>query len=143
MNRKDWTLLVISAANGKPLTPVQLQKTAFLLGKERSDAVGSEYYDFAPYDYGPFSLDVYRDAEELESQELVTIQFNQSGRWKEYTATPLGLSKAKQLRSGLDSSVTEFIDRTVTWARQLSFQALVKDIYRRYPEFRAHSIFQE
>jgi hypothetical protein len=68
MERKHWTLLVLAAAGGDPLTPVQLQKTLFLLEKERPEVSGRNYYRFTPYAYGPFDSRVYADAEILASE---------------------------------------------------------------------------
>jgi uncharacterized protein YwgA len=143
MNRRDWALLVIAAGKGRALTPVQLQKCLFLVGQEFQEVTGPDYYDFIAYDYGPFSIDVYRDAETLESEGLVIIQPNKSGRWKEYAASALGLSEAEKMSYDLEPNLTRSIDEIVDWARQLSFQALVKEIYRRYPEFRVNSVFQD
>jgi hypothetical protein len=36
MTRKDWTLLVIAASEKKPLQPVHLQKSLFLLARNLS-----------------------------------------------------------------------------------------------------------
>jgi hypothetical protein len=40
MKRALWTLLAISVANGKTLSPVQVQKSLFLLGRMLPDEVG-------------------------------------------------------------------------------------------------------
>lgn len=143
LSRQDWALLVIAAAKGETLTPVQLQKCLFLLGQEKSDVIGSDYYDFVAYDYGPFSSDIYRDAEQLENDGSVIIKYAPHGRWKEYLATPSGMQCADALRQSIDPEVTSFIDECVKWARNLSFRALVKAIYQQYPEYRANSVFRD
>src|SRR5215218_4144725 len=98
MERKDWNLLVIAAALGQPLSPVQLQKCLFILGRELPNEVGSNYYEFIPYDYGPFAVEVYRDAEQLAAQGLVAIQISSGQKWKQYAATPAGMANAKRLK---------------------------------------------
>ena len=85
--RADVLLKIITAAEGDPITPVQLQKIAFLVGQECADFVPDSYYKFAPYDYGPFSAKIYKDAERLEAQGLISIDVNPTGGWKEYSAT--------------------------------------------------------
>ena len=141
MKRKDWLLLVIAAAEGQELTPAQLQKSVFLLGEERQAAVDEDFYEFEPYHYGPFCLDVYLDAESLEKQDLVAIHINRTGRWQEYRATVEGIKRAKALEKSAEEDVVQFIKDKVVWARGLSFQELIKNIYRQYPRFRANSVF--
>ena len=45
MDRKYGTLLALGAAQGKALTPVQLQKTLFLLGESFPDKMENCYRD--------------------------------------------------------------------------------------------------
>jgi uncharacterized protein YwgA len=125
------------------LTPVQLQKTAFLLGQEHPHIVGADYYEFVAYDYGPFNQDIYRDVEALAEDGLAAIEWSANGRWKEYRATQRGIIYANKLRTTLQSDVVNSIDRLVTWARGLSFQELVRAVYDRYPAYRANSVFQD
>lgn len=141
MNRKDWLLLVIAAADGQELTPAQLQKTAFLLAEKQRDAVSDDFYEFEPYHFGPFCLDVYRDAETLENQGLIAIHINRTGRWQEYRATVDGLNRAVVLKESTNENAVQFIQNLVVWARSLSFQELIKHIYQKYPDFRRNSVF--
>ncbi len=141
MNRKDWLLLVIAAADGQELTPAQLQKSVFLLGEERREAVDEDFYQFEAYHYGPFCLDVYLEAEALERQGLIAIHINRSGRWQEYRATFEGLRQAADLEKSADKDVVHFIGEQVAWTRGVSFQELIREIYKRYPCFRANSVF--
>ncbi len=141
MNRKDWLLLVIAAADGQEFTPAQLQKSVFLLGEERREAVDDDFYEFEPYHYGPFCLDVYRDAESLEKQGLIAIHINRIGRWQEYRATVQGIERAATLEKSAKEDVVQFIRDKVAWARELSFQELIRNVYSQYPRFRANSVF--
>jgi len=142
MSRKDWLLLVIGAARGELLSPVQLQKSMFLLKEDQGDAVGQYFYEFVPYAYGPFCVDLYRDAEELEQEGLVSIHLNRSGRWREYRVTPEGRELAKNLRAQISDETASYIKKTVKMVRALSFHELVREIYERFPDYRKHSVFQ-
>lgn len=135
MRRSDWTLLVLAAADGDSLTPVQLQKCLFLLG-ENVD-VGTEYYAFAPYHYGPFDSAVYHDAETMAREGLVSIT---RGRVREFSATPAGVAQCRSL--GADAGTREYVRQLVHWARSLSFQEIVRAVYDRYPSMRENSIFR-
>lgn len=138
---KDWTLLAIAAAEGRALKPVQLQKTLFIVGRELRDVVGPGFYQFRAYDYGPFSHEVYRDAELLELEQLVAIE--RPNRWNQYRATPDGIARAQDLSSGVPQHARDYLQQVVSWAMDLSFQQLVRAVYARYPEMKANSKFHD
>jgi hypothetical protein len=139
MTRSDWTLLVLAAAEGAPLQPVQLQKVLFMLGKRLPHEVADHFYHFEPYHYGPFDADVYRDAEYMAAQGLVTIG---AGRWKTYAATPSGYVRAQKLAAERPAAA-RFVGQLVGWARSLSFEQLVKSVYAEFPEYRVRSVFRD
>ena len=137
-DRTDVLLKIITAAEGDPITPVQLQKIAFLVGEECAKFVPESYYEFVPYDYGPFCIDIYRDAELLEERGLVSIDLNRTGGWKEYRAT---FRSSGANTSSIPKIVAGYIETAVKWAMELSFRELVSSIYHHYPEYRENSIF--
>lgn len=141
MNRIDWNLLVLAAAEGKCLTPAQFQKVLFLLQKKFPNTIAGGY-SFCPYNYGPFDADVYRDAEELAHQGLAHIS-RSTGGWRMYAATDTGLERAKILASKADPGALDYTRRAVGWAQSLSFKDLVKAIYEAFPEMKANSIFKD
>jgi uncharacterized protein YwgA len=133
-------MLAISSSKGRGLSPVQLQKVLFLLGKELPLVVGGDFYQFEPYNYGPFDKGVYQDAEGLSYAGYVSI--SNSGRLTEYSATPEGLKYAEEIRARAPQRGIEYLGKIVGWAQSLSFSALVRAIYQKYPEYRANSVFQ-
>ena len=139
MKRADLLLKIIAAAEGEPLTPAQLQKVAFRVGMECSEYMPDDYYSFRKYDYGPFSADIYRDAEQLEREGKITISIDARGGWKEYAATVRGYMTALE---DIPEEVSSFILDKVNWARELSFQELVREVYKMYPAYRENSVFQ-
>jgi hypothetical protein len=144
LDRRDWVLLVVASPQGADVSPVQLQKALFLLSKKLSPEQlrTSEFYEFEPYDYGPFNAKVYDDALVLTLDGLISIDQADHQRYRVYRATPQGLKRADELRRALDPGVAKFLDETVAWVRSMSFQALVRAIYRLYPEMRANSVFE-
>ena len=140
ITRTDWTLLAIDAADGAALSPVQLQKALFILGAEMPQSLGEGFYEFRPYNYGPFTGEIYTDAEQLADQGLVRITRH---RWNEYSITPEGQSQAVLCRKRADSHATEYLKRVVAWARTLSFEDLLRSVYARYPKMREKSIFED
>ena len=141
LKREDWVLVVLAAAKGDPLTPVQLQKGLFLLEKRCPEVSGGNYYSFTPYSYGPFDVDVYHDAECWQEKGFVTITYSGNSRFREYQATESGIKYVQSLP--LDSSVLVCAEDIVQYVKGQSFQELVASIYREYPEMRVNSIFKE
>lgn len=145
MRPKDWTLLVLAAANGQPVQPVHLQKALFVLGRQFSleQLQVEQFYEFEAYDYGPFCSAVYTDAEELAEEGLVEIDQPQSRSYRRYSATTAGMTAAARLRRNISDEVLEYLDRLVQWMLQRSFRQVVSAIYKAFPEMKANSIFQE
>jgi hypothetical protein len=144
MERSDWTLLVIAAAAPHSLDPVQLQKCLFLLGKNCPQVLTTPFYNFRPYNFGPFDSAVYLDAEHLETQGRIAISRPAWRNWGEYSITPAGIERVEWLRrTEVNALLWEYLCRLVEWARSLSFESLVRTIYQHYPEFRENSVFRE
>jgi hypothetical protein len=143
MKPQQWTLLAICAAKEKGLSPVQLQKSLFLLERRLpKDELGESFYEFTPYNYGPFDVKIYQDAEALEEFGWIAITQPAEHRWKSYQATSSGLELATKLRAKVSSRAGAYLDEVVTWVLGLSFRDLVRAIYAAYPEYRANSVFQ-
>lgn len=139
MERRDWTLLAISFKGGEPMAPVELQKTLFLLGQRRKAGVGKGFYEFVPYHYGPFCRDIYQDADLLEEEGLVHIE---RGRWSEYIITSEGSRRAEAISKTAPRDAVDFLRRAVEWASGLSFDELVRAIYKQFPAQRRNSVFR-
>jgi len=142
VKRRHWVLLAIAAAEGEPLTPVQLQKSLFLLGK-LSEKKPKDFYNFVPYNYGPFDAAIYHDAERLSEDGLIIIRQSPGQRWNEYAATASGLTHAKELEAEIPARTAKHLRRLVAWTRPFSFQELVRLIYKLFPAYRVQSVFKD
>jgi hypothetical protein len=141
MTRNDVVLAILAAAAGRAFTPVQLQKTAFLVTKNLPHIFDAQHtFNFQPYDYGPFDKHVYSEAELLELMGFATIS---RGRWSTYAATQSGIERGRQLLAQLPREWNEYIHNLSNWALSQSFSSLVKTIYNAYPEMRVNSIFKD
>src|SRR5690348_6992526 len=116
LDKRDWLLLVIAAANGESLSPVQLQKVLFLIARnlEPDQLRCKSFYDFKPYDYGPFDSNIYRDAEQLQAEGDIVITAPSTRTYREYLATPAGLGRARSIKGQLDATAQDFMQRAVT-----------------------------
>lgn len=140
MKRQDWTLLAISFANGRGLSAVQLQKALFLLEQDLPKEIGKGFYNFVPYNYGPFDAAVYKDADQLALQGFVNIS-QPTGRYNVYNVTPEGALRAKQLEDEAPPRALKHLRNIVAWVQGLTFAELVRAIYTRYPAMKANSVF--
>jgi uncharacterized protein YwgA len=141
MKRKYWTLLVIDAASPRGLSPVQLQKSLFLISKNLPAEVGDAFYTFVPYNYGPFDPAVYEDASELVNEGFVVIERVGDQPWGYYVITPEGQELAHEYAKAISSQALDYIHRVVAWVQQLTFTQLLLAIYQAYPEYRVNSVF--
>jgi uncharacterized protein len=142
-HRNSVLLLALAAAPARSLTPVQIQKVAFLVAKEAKKFAPKPFYKFEPYDYGPFSSDVYSDLRDLEQQGLISVERPPSVRVRRYQLTPDGLERAQAIEDGLPDQLTNFVTKATEWVSRLSFPALVRAIYARYPAYKKNSVFVE
>jgi uncharacterized protein YwgA len=144
MTARDWLLLLI-AADGAPdgLDPVRLQKGMFLLARE-APLPPRERYWFVPYNYGPMSPAIYRDADKLVEAGLVEKVSAPGFGWERLAITAEGRERAHELARG-DPGATAARLRTVEQVKEevtrLGFSELLREIYRRYPQFAARSVF--
>ena len=141
MTRQDWLLLVLAAAGGKPLSPLQLQKSLFLVGHDLAKLVGSEFYTFRPFDYGPFDATVYRDAEDQAAQGLVTIRSHPVTK-REFSLTTTGITRARALEPELPADAVRHCRYIVQWAQSRTFRELTQAIYEQFPAFAERSVLR-
>ncbi len=137
--RKDILLSIIVSAHGNPISPIQLQKIAFLVGQQfNSELPPKDYYEFVPYDYGPFCKEIYTDAINLEKEGYVQIEPSPHHTRRLYRAT---YSSRDVSFSHIPPELQQYIEQAVEWAMDLSFRELVSSIYKHYPEYGINSIF--
>jgi hypothetical protein len=139
--RQEWLLMALAHLNGRPMTPVQIQKAMFLMAAEAKALVGPGFYKFVPYNYGPFDANVYHDLDAQEAQGLVTSTHWPGRSWKMYSVTPAGVLAASKAKRLANAKGVAFLAKVVDWVASLSFPQLVRAIYEKYPRFKANSVF--
>lgn len=140
MNREDWTLLALYFGGGRGLSPVQLQKSLFLLAMEVAE-VRPNFYEFVPHNYGPFSKQIYADAERMAAFGLVAIERDPQS-YATFLITASGQIRIAQIQPYIPARASNYLERAVQWAQQQSFSGLVRAIYEKYPAYRVNSVFQ-
>jgi len=144
-DRRKWVLLALALAEGKLLSPVQLQKTVFLFGEllRPTGVIPGDFYNFVPDNYGPFCGEVYDDIRELSDEGLVSIERSASDAYPQYAATEKGIAEGLAFAHTLPESVQDYCKQLAAWVRAQSFKSLVSAVYRQFPAYRANSIFRE
>ena len=125
------------------LSPVQLQKTLFLLGKKMPKAVGESFYSFQPYNYGPFDRTIYTDAQRLADKGQIQIERRANESFDRYVITRDGEVDISRLAHYEAKDVSVYLrEKLVPWIQAQTFESLVSAIYAEYPDMREHSVFQ-
>jgi uncharacterized protein YwgA len=140
MERHDLVLAALSPAKNGLYTPVMVQKLFFLIDRVIPKLVGGPYYNFVPYNYGPFDAEVYNDLENLAHQGHVQIILEE--KWRNYALTESGLQRGEKSFGLFDPKAQEFIIAASETVRRLSFTELVSAIYKKYPDMQKNSVFQ-
>jgi uncharacterized protein YwgA len=143
MDKESITLVTIAADPNGGLSPVQLQKSLFIVGKSSLEGLPADYYEFSPYNYGPFTSEVYSITDTLEREGLVRKIIAGGENFHRYVLTPQGRAKAAEVRKDGPSLLCDYIETTVRWVCSLSFDELLRAIYAKYPDYAINSIFQE
>ena len=140
--RETWVLYALDSGKNKALSPVQLQKALFLLGEVRGADVGHNYFRFSPYHYGPFDAAIYDEADRLAARGLVHIE-SAPGSYRMYRLTEAGAKAAEAAFRDVPPAALEYLRRAVAWVESLSFDDLIRAIYKAFPKMAENSVFRD
>ncbi len=140
MNKEDWLLLIIGEAGDRGLTPIRMQKSLFLIKQNLGGEIEGDFYDFEPYNYGPFCKSIYKDTDKLESEDLIRIDMPDNKKWIECIVTVNGKERVQKIKNSLSPNVLKYIEDLVIWISKLSFREIISYIYKKYPQFKENSI---
>jgi hypothetical protein len=139
--KRDWLMVALSESPTSELSPVQIQKAMFLFKEgAQQHFAADQFYSFVPYHFGPFSPEIYYDLEALELQGLVQIDRSDNGKRRGYIITPQGRGTAEQIKAE-NRRASGYVGNVTRWVKGKSFTALLRYIYRRWPQYRENSIF--
>ena len=142
LTRQDWLLLALSKSPGGTMSPVQIQKALFLFGQEVGGLIGTEFYSFEPYDYGPFDAAIYADLRRLTNEGRVRGEWSPGRSWKNYMLTGAGRKAVLTFETEADARLADFLRRIVEWVTGRSFSDLLRGVYAAHPEFAVNSVFR-
>lgn len=151
MHRKLLPLALMYANDGEPIEGrTRMQKMVFLMQKElekrdHSGAVGLEY-DFIPYDYGPFSKELYDDLDAMIEQEFVddTEEPLQSGKVKyiyEIEADGEKLVDSEAEKWNDVDAIMQLAQEIKQEYNDVLLSELIEHVYSEYPDYAERSVY--
>lgn len=143
---RDWLLLFIDHealnVDGPPdLDPVRVQKGMFLLD-QRGPTAARHLYEFHPYNWGPFSSELYGDLDYLAFSGLIEVTRVPGRTWKRYAVTDKGHVRALSLARQVHPPDLRWVGRARMFVTTRTFAELLRDIYATFPEFTSSSLFR-
>lgn len=126
----------------RSLEPLQIMKGMFL-ATMRGPADAVEGYTFRPYDYGPFTPEVYRDLDELAGAGLIAQEAVPGRSWRTYRPTELGFARAAEALIEAPKPLVQALDDAYQFVSRRGFLRLLRDIYAAYPDYAVNTVVKD
>ncbi len=134
--------LAVLYADGQQVEGItRMQKLVFLAERELRDLDEEEFYDFEPYDYGPFSKELYADIESLAEEGYVEEEEVETPGGKTKQVYDIS-NKGKALFNHLQDETNLAMDNIEELKDQHNDKPLlqlIKHVYLEYPEMAVNS----
>lgn len=121
----------------------RFQKMIFLAQKRLEKNESVENYEFIPYDYGPFSKELYDDIDELVDRGVVKERTKTIDGKKKYFYE---LSKKGQeiirpkLRDGNFKKIERTVEKIKSELNSMKLPKLLDKVYSKHPEYAENSV---
>ena len=96
-------------------------------------------YDFEPYDYGPFSRELYRDLDSLDRDGFIRRNEIPGSNRQVFELTNKGSETVARLFETAPVSEREHLATIKTRVTSLNFTDLLTAVYGEYPEYAGRS----
>ena len=136
INKEDWVLVALLCA---PLDRLRLMKALFLFWLDSGRDIPG-FFVFEPYLYGPCSFELYRILDQLETSHFVSRAPHAVPQRARYHLTPRGRNRAEQVRNSLPVQTFDLLCHDAKFAADAEFLSLLREVYRRAPEFAVRSV---
>ena len=120
---------------------IRIMKTLFLLDKQIDQRL-SNFYQFTPYLYGPFSLEVYTDLDELRQEGHIQLELTLPLNWSRYRLTEKGISAVDKIYKEIPAPLKTKMREVKNLVTGLSFVELLRYVYKEYPEYAYSSVIK-
>ncbi|MEZ6142005.1 MAG: DUF488 family protein [Zavarzinella sp.] len=129
LNRQKLLLFMLKLAD-RSVSRTELTKWCFLLRKEGVTSGGPAFYDFVPYQYGPFSFALYQEVDKLVAQNY--MQEDGDNKW---SLNPNLAASVGTPEKAIEGDVKRIFSRF----GKLDSASLIDYVYERYPAFTVNS----
>lgn len=126
----------------RSLEPLRIMKGMFLATMRGPDEL-EELYAFRPYDYGPFTREIYDDLDELAAAGLVAEESVSGRSWRTYRPTELGLERARQIADTAGPDALAALKDAYEFVVTRGFLKLLRDIYAEFPAYAVNTVVQD
>ena len=127
--RQKLVIALINLSGGRA-SRLQIMKQAFLLRQRLSPDYARCFYEFLPYQYGPFSFALYHDLSNMASAGLITFPSDRTVGTTEFAST---------LNERLDARLLKEVDAFWSIYGKYRIGELVNLVYERYPWYASRS----
>jgi DNA-binding PadR family transcriptional regulator len=113
----------MSGASG--LSPVQLQRSLFLVCQKREEQVGPHVYEFEPTGSGPASAAIFADMDALVTAEYIVKEWVPESSCSTFRLSEAGRARAADFRRKMKKEALEGLEDAVAWVKEQSYLELV------------------
>jgi len=132
LNRQKSLLYMIEQA-GRPVTHLEMTKWAFLLAHEMPSRGGTAFYQFLPYQRGPFSFCLYREVDGLVHDGYLA---DEDKAWRV-------VEDVERATGDLPHLVRDDAARVVQRFRDKDSASLTDYVYERFPWYTVNSTIRK
>lgn len=143
MDAQKFLLACFAASPVKGYKPVQIQKLIFLFQERTKELYHLNFFEFSPYNYGPFSSEVYRTIDDFANEGMIETVYYPLDRTRTYQLMPKADSAANAAFNELEPGAKVYLQNLAQWVCSLSFAELVGSVYQEYPEQKKYSVFNQ
>jgi len=123
--RRGWLLLAIAVSGASGLSPVQLQRSLFLVCQKREEQVGPDFYEFESYGSGSASTALYADIDALVATGDIVKEWVPESSCSTFRLSDAGRARAADFRRKMKKEALEGLEDAVTWVKEQSYQEMV------------------
>lgn len=141
MTKEEIILAALASCNDE-LSPIQLQKLFFLLDMQVGKQLGGPFFNFVPYNYGPFDKGIYETYQQLSNAGYTTIRQKMTARYSYYGLTDTGRQRGNELLQQMNNQHSTYIHSLARFVETTSFDDLLRAVYKAYPDMATNSVFK-
>ena len=124
--RRGWLLLVLSMSGKGGLSPLQLQRSLFLVAQKREEQVGAGFYEFEEGNgSAPTSPTLYEDIDALGAAAHVEKEWRPDLSASMFRLSDTGWAWSEDLRRKVRKDALSGLEDAVAWVKEQSYLELI------------------